>query len=44
MLNISTRSVEIKRYRLEKINLKQGQNLTDYIISLRVFIDYINVW
>ena len=35
LLNISTRSVEIKRYRLrKKINLKQGQNLTDYIISL----------
>lgn len=35
LLNISPRSVEIKRYRLrKKMNLEQAQNLTDYILTL----------
>jgi DNA-binding CsgD family transcriptional regulator len=35
LLNISTRSVEIKRYRLrKKLNLEHDDNLTDYILTL----------
>lgn len=35
MLNISPRSVEIKRYRLrKKMNLEHNQNLTDYILNI----------
>ncbi len=35
LLNISTRSVEIKRYRLrKKMDLDHSSNLTDYILSL----------
>ncbi len=35
LLNISTRSIEIKRYRLrKKMNLEHDQNLTDYILKL----------
>lgn len=35
LLNISIKSVDIKRYRLrKKINLKHNQNLTEYILSL----------
>lgn len=35
LLNISPRSVEVKRYRLrKKMNLDHKQNLTDYILSL----------
>ena len=35
LLNISLRSVEIKRYRLrKKMNLTHNEGLTDYILSL----------
>lgn len=35
LLNISPRSVEVKRYRLrKKMNLEHNDNLTDYILSL----------
>jgi DNA-binding CsgD family transcriptional regulator len=35
LLNISVRSVEVKRYRLrKKINLLHEENLTDYILDL----------
>lgn len=35
LLNISVKSVDIKRYRLrKKISLEHNQNLTDYILSL----------
>ncbi len=35
LLNISTRSVEIKRYRLrKKMNLEHDENLTEYILTL----------
>ncbi len=35
LLNISLRSVEIKRYRLrKKMNLAHNEGLTDYILSL----------
>lgn len=35
LLNISIRSIEIKRYRLrKKMNLEHDQNLTDYILKL----------
>ncbi len=35
LLNISPRSVEVKRYRLrKKMNLEHNMNLTDYILSL----------
>ena len=35
LLNISPRSVEIKRYRLrKKMNLEHDANLTDYILTL----------
>ena len=35
LINISPRSVEIKRYRLrKKMNLASNENLTNYIISL----------
>ena len=35
LLNISTRSVEIKRYRLrKKLNLSRDVNLNDYFINL----------
>ncbi|GJH39769.1 hypothetical protein RCZ04_03190 [Capnocytophaga sp. HP1101] len=35
LLNISTQSIEIKRYRLrKKMNLERNQNLTDYILKL----------
>ena len=36
LLNISTKSVEVKRYRLrKKLDLSHEQSLTDYIISLK---------
>jgi DNA-binding CsgD family transcriptional regulator len=36
LLNISVRGVEISRYRLrKKLNLKNGQNLFDYLIALQ---------
>ncbi|MEZ5072503.1 MAG: LuxR C-terminal-related transcriptional regulator [Bacteroidales bacterium] len=35
LLNISTKSVEVRRYRLrKKLNLPHGVNLTDYILNL----------
>lgn len=35
MLSISSRSVEVKRYRLrKKMKLKHDKNLTDYILGL----------
>lgn len=35
LLNISVKSVEIKRYRLrKKMNLDRNENLTDYILSI----------
>ncbi|MEM9144277.1 MAG: LuxR C-terminal-related transcriptional regulator, partial [Bacteroidota bacterium] len=35
LLNISPRSVEIKRYRLrKKLNLSQGDKLVDYILAV----------
>jgi len=35
LLNISTRSVEIKRYRLrKKINLSHSEGLVDYILAI----------
>ena len=35
LLNISTQSIEIKRYRLrKKMRLERNQNLTDYILKL----------
>jgi DNA-binding CsgD family transcriptional regulator len=35
LLNISPRSIEIKRYRLrKKINLERNINLNDYFINL----------
>jgi len=35
LLNISTRSVEVKRYRLRrKLNLSRNQSINDYILNL----------
>jgi len=35
LINISPRSVEVKRYRLrKKLNLQNSENLTDYIINI----------
>ncbi|MBL6664190.1 MAG: hypothetical protein ISP71_08845, partial [Flavobacteriales bacterium] len=36
LLNISTKSVEVKRYRLrKKLDLAHEQSLTDYIMNLK---------
>ncbi|QEC73562.1 hypothetical protein FSB73_19730 [Arachidicoccus ginsenosidivorans] len=42
LLNISTRGVEIKRYRLrKKIHLDEHENLNDYMIRFKVLGVYI---